>query len=88
MSIFWETWGVVAGIITASGYIPQIIKGYKTKKLDDLSYLLNSMMGVGMAMWIAYGISIHGFAVIATNILGVTLNFILVGMKYHYARKG
>lgn len=82
---FWEAWGIVAGIITASGYIPQIIKGYKTKRLDDLSYLLNSMMGIGMTMWIAYGISIGSFSVIATNVLGVTLNFVLVGMKYRYS---
>jgi len=29
----WEIFGIMAGLITSSGFIPQIIKGYKTKKI-------------------------------------------------------
>jgi len=28
---------IVAGIMILAGWVPQIIKGYKTKKLDDIS---------------------------------------------------
>jgi len=87
MVIAWELWGIIAGIITASGYIPQIIKGHKTKKLEDLSYLLNTLMGFGMVMWIIYGFAINSLSVIATNILGVTLNLVLILMKYFYSKQ-
>ncbi|MFH1181558.1 MAG: SemiSWEET family transporter [Candidatus Woesearchaeota archaeon] len=87
MTAFWEVWGVVAGLVTSSGYIPQIIKGYRTKKLEDLSYLLNALMGLGMLMWLVYGIAIRSLAVTAANILGVSLNITLLAMKYHYSRK-
>jgi len=72
------SWGIVAGLITASGFIPQIMKGYRTKRLEDLSYLLNTLIGLGMVMWIVYGIVISNIAVIATNILGAVLNLALI----------
>ena len=87
MGMMWELWGVVAGLITVSRYIPQIIKGNKSKSLDDLSYFLNILMGSGMEMWMIYGIAIKSFAVVSANILGTILNVTLILMKYTYSRK-
>ena len=84
---FWEIWGIAAGLITTSGYIPQIIQGYKTKSLKDLSYLLNALMGLGMLMWFIYGLSISSVPIIVANIIGVTLNATLIFMKFYYAKK-
>ena len=81
----WELFGMVAGMITVSGFLPQISKGYRTKKLDDLSYSLNILVGTGMFMWIIYGININSIPVIATNIIGVICNIILIAMKYRYS---
>ena len=83
----WEIWGIIAGLITASGFIPQIIKGYRTKRLEDLSYLLNALMGSGMLMWLIYGIQINSISIVVANIIGITLNAILICMKYFYHRK-
>lgn len=82
----WEIFGVLAGAVVLSGFLPQIVKGYKTKKLKDLSYLLNGLIGVGMFMWILYGLHIGSFSVIVTNIFGVSFNIILIVMKYLYEK--
>ena len=29
--------GIIAGILILSGWVPQIVKGYRSKKLDDVS---------------------------------------------------
>ena len=29
--------GIAAGVLILSGWVPQIIRGYKTKKLNDVS---------------------------------------------------
>ena len=39
---------IVAGIMILAGWVPQIIKGYKTKKLDDISKYL--MILIAMAL--------------------------------------
>lgn len=82
----WEIFGTCAGLITIAGFIPQIIKGYRTKKLDDFSVWLSLLMVVGMSMWLVYGIVINSFSVIVANILGIILNVVLLGMKYLYKK--
>jgi MtN3 and saliva related transmembrane protein len=44
----------VAGIIILAGWVPQIIKGYRTKKLDDISKYLMILIAVGAFLWILY----------------------------------
>jgi MtN3 and saliva related transmembrane protein len=83
----WEIFGIAAGVITISGFIPQIIRGYRTKQLDDLSYFLNIFLIVGMSMWVVYGIQKDSFSVIISNIAGIALNFVLLSMKYLYSKK-
>lgn len=82
----WEIFGLVAGAITVSGFLPQIIKGYKTKSLKDLSYLLSTLIGVGMFMWIIYGIVFGSLSIIVANTVGVILNLTLLVMKYNYSK--
>lgn len=83
----WELFGLAAGAMTISGFIPQIIKGYMTKRLDDLSYLLGILISIGMLMWLFYGIHIKSISLIIANIMGVLFNLTLVFMKYIYSRR-
>lgn len=83
----WTIVGVIAGLITVSGFFPQIYKGYRTKRLDDLSYFMLSLLGTGMFLWILYGIHIGSFPVIMANIIGVSCNVILIIMKRHFSRR-
>ncbi len=82
----WEIFGLAAGAITVSGFVPQILKGYKTKHLKDLSYMMNALLCLGMGMWLIYGINKRDVAIIAANIAGVTFNIILMAMKYYYSK--
>lgn len=83
----WEIFGLIAGLLTVSAFIPQIIKGYKTKHLGDLSYLLTFFFVVGMSMWLIYGIQMKSIAIIVTNAIAVFFNLVIIGMKYTYERK-
>jgi MtN3 and saliva related transmembrane protein len=82
----WEIFGLVAGIITVSGFVPQIIKGYKTKHMKDLSYMMNAMLLLGMTMWFIYGINKRSVAIVATNLIGMAFNIAMMAMKYHFSR--
>ncbi len=85
--MFWAILGLTAGFIVVSSFIPQILKGYRTKKLDDLSYLLMSFLGSGMFLWILYGVQIDSIPIIVTNILGVSCNILLIIMKFVYSKR-
>ncbi len=80
----WVVLGLIAGALTTSGYIPQIVKGYRTKKMHDVSILMISILCVGMFLWIVYGYLVNDTALLISNIIGTTFLAILVAMKFHY----
>lgn len=79
--------GLIAGALTTSGYIPQIIKGYRTKKMMDVSFLMISILCIGMFLWIVYGISQNDIPLMVSNTIGTTFLAMLVLMKLHYDKK-
>jgi len=81
-----EILGLIAGAITSIGYLPQIYRGYKTKKLDDVSYFMPGILALGMLLWLVYGIILNAVAVIVANIFGVACSIFLIIMKKKYSR--
>ena len=83
MDIVWL--GLLAGSLTSFGFIPQLIKGYRTKKLDDISYYMPLVLVFGMVLWLTYGIIIFDIPLIAANIFSLGCNILLISMKRYYA---
>ena len=82
----WQIFGIIAGILTSFGFLPQIIKGYRTKHLKDMSYMMNGLLAFGMGMWLIYGINRRDMAIIVANISGVIFNLALIIMKFYYGK--
>jgi MtN3 and saliva related transmembrane protein len=80
-----EVFGLIAGIITSIGFIPQIIKGYRSKKLEDVSYYMPIVLAIGMTIWFIYGFLKEALAIIIANIIGIFCNIILIIMKKKYS---
>jgi len=78
--------GIIAAALVTSSFIPQIVKGYRTKHLDDVSYWLMITICIGMSLWIGYGIIKNDFVIIGANISTIILNMILVAMKFRYSK--
>jgi len=79
--------GLVAGAVTSLGFIPQLIRGFKTKKLDDVSYFMPFILSVGMFLWLIYGIFVQGFPIIVANAFGIFCCVTLLIMKFFYSTK-
>ncbi len=84
-SIFLEILGLVAGAVTSMGYLPQLYKGYKTKKLIDVSYYMPGILAIGMTLWLIYGIFLNAIAVIVANAFGISCSIVLILMKKKYS---
>jgi MtN3 and saliva related transmembrane protein len=81
----WTLLGVSAGVLTSSGYIPQIVKGFRTRSMDDVSALMPGVLGVGMLLWLAYGIHEEDLPIILANIAGSAFAFTIVVQKRLYS---
>jgi MtN3 and saliva related transmembrane protein len=82
----WTYLAFVAGALTSTGYLPQIVKGLKTRKLDDVSLLMPAVLGLGMLIWLIYGLAREDLAIVVANVVGSSLTAVLVGMKLRYSR--
>ncbi len=78
---------IVAGVMILSGWVPQIIKGYRTKKLDDVSKYLMILIAGGAFLWILYGIEKDDMFIIGVNVAAIGLTMIVLSMKHKYRKK-
>jgi len=79
--------GLIAGAVTSVGFVPQLIRGYKTKELDDVSYYMPFTLAVGMTLWLVYGIFVESFPIVVANGFGIGCCLLLLLMKKMYAKK-
>jgi MtN3 and saliva related transmembrane protein len=80
----WTYLGFLAGALTSTGYLPQIVKGYRTKKMHDVSLLMPAVLGVGMFLWLVYGLAREDVVIIVANVVGCSLTSLLVAMKIRF----
>jgi len=80
-----ELIGLLAGAITSAGFLPQLYRGFKTKKLEDVSYFMPIVLAIGMSIWFFYGFLINSFAVMAANAFSITCSIILILLKKKYS---
>ena len=78
--------GILAGILILSGWVPQIAKGYKTKKLNDVSSYLMILIFVGAALWLVYGMALDDIYIIGVNLAAMFLTMIVLAMKLKYEK--
>jgi len=86
----WTYLALVAGALTSTGYVPQIIKGLRTKRMSDVSLLMPAILGLGMFLWLLYGLVREDVAIIAANLVGcaLTLTLVLLKMRYDPRKSG
>ncbi len=78
--------GILAGILILSGWVPQIAKGYRTKKLTDVSSYLMILIFVGATLWLIYGMALDDVYIIGVNVAAMFLTMALLAMKLKYEK--
>jgi len=82
----WMVLGLLAGFLTTVGFVPQIIKGYKSKSMADVSLVMPILIGLGMTLWLIYGIYLDSLPIILWNAVALTLNMGLLILKLKYGK--
>ncbi|MEM3383663.1 MAG: SemiSWEET family transporter [Nitrososphaerales archaeon] len=76
--------GFIALIASSVGFFPQLIKTFKTKKAEDLSFYTLLLLMIATISWIAYGFSRSDLFIVWTNLIIFILVFMLAIMKISY----
>jgi len=59
--------GTFAGINTTISFLPQVIKIYRQKSIEDLSLYMYFIYTMGAVSWIGYGILVSDLIIIIFN---------------------
>lgn len=71
--------GYVAAILTTFSFLPQAMQVIRTKNTTGINLTMYSMFVVGVVCWMAYGIYLKDFALIAANtVTGIFASIVLM----------
>jgi len=81
-----EVFGFVAGFGTTFAALPDLIGMLRRRSSEGINPRMAAIIGVFQILWIYYGLLIASRPVIAWNLVGVVINFLLVGAYLRFAR--
>jgi len=80
------TLGYVAGFLTTASFLPQVVKAWRTRSTEDLSYWMLGAFSGGVGLWIVYGLMLAEPPIVLFNAITLVLALTLVGLKLSHAR--
>ena len=78
--------GLAAGTLTTIAFVPQVVKIWRNKSADDISYGTFILFSIGLLIWLLYGIAIEAPPIIAANAITLLLAVIILVLKARYDR--
>ncbi len=82
--IDWTFLGLIAGMLTTLSYVPQIVKGVRTKHLDDISLAMVVVLGTGFVFWTVYGVVLNNLPLIFWDMVSLSLVLVIIYLKLKY----
>ena len=73
--------GSAAGTLTTVAFIPQVVRAWRTKSVDDLSLWMLLAFTAGVGLWTVYGVVTGALPLIVTNGVTFVLALALLVMK-------
>lgn len=79
-----ETIGLIASIFLSISGLPQVIKSWKTKKVEDISFIMILLFVFAFILWIIYGVFIKSFPIVLTNSVSLLFMGIALFLKIKF----
>ena len=77
--------GIVAGVLTSTSMIPQLIKIIKEKEAEDVSIVMILVLISGLSAWTVYGFMRKDIPIIATNVFSLLVNITMLIFRIKYS---
>lgn len=80
--------GMIANVTSNMAFVPQIIKSYRRKSVEDISIGMFSILFFTQLCWIIYAIPIHAYQLIMSSSIEIILLLPIFIMYCLYSRPG
>ncbi|MBF0626399.1 MAG: SemiSWEET transporter [Magnetococcales bacterium] len=78
--------GYLAGFLSATAYLPQVIKTWRSRTARDLSLTMLILVLAGGVLWLWYGLWVQSMPVVATNGGILLMTGFILGMKLKFQK--
>jgi MtN3 and saliva related transmembrane protein len=79
--------GYLAASLTTLSFLPQALHTFRTRDVSGISLGMYATFTTGVALWLAYGVLLGAWPLIAANGLTLVLALAILVMKLRYSRK-
>jgi MtN3 and saliva related transmembrane protein len=79
-----ETVGALAAMLTTLCWLPQAWRIIRLRDAQAVSLPTNVVFAIGIALWLAYGIALGKWPIIAANAVTLLLILAIVGLKLRH----
>ena len=85
--IAWYAVGAVAATLTSFGFVPQIVKMWRSKSVKDISPFTLLQFIAGVVLWTVYGVHLKDPVVIAANVVSLSTLAIALTIYFRFFKK-
>ncbi|CAN7608124.1 SemiSWEET transporter [Acidovorax sp. LjRoot129] len=80
--------GYLAAALTTCSFVPQALHTFRTRDVGGISLGMYSVFTLGVALWLAYGLALGAWPIVAANAITLALAGTILGMKVIYGARG
>lgn len=82
--MFIQIIGYAAAALTTLCQVPQAVRIVKTHHTKDISFTTYTALGLGVLLWVIYGIYVNDFVIIIANVVTFLIVFYIWLLKLRY----
>jgi MtN3 and saliva related transmembrane protein len=79
-----EAVGALAAMLTTLCWLPQAVRIIRLRDAQAISLPTNVAFAAGIALWLAYGIALGKWPIIAANAVTLALILAIIGLKLRH----
>jgi MtN3 and saliva related transmembrane protein len=79
-----EAIGLVASVLLSVSVIPQVVKSWRTKKVEDISIVMIMLFLVGFTLWVVYGLLVRELPIVLLNGVSLAAMGVTLALKRKY----
>jgi MtN3 and saliva related transmembrane protein len=79
--------GSLAGMLTTISFVPQVLKAWRSKRCDDLSWGMLVTFSTGVVLWLIYGLRLWAMPIIVANSVTLALLVTIIVLKIRYVAR-
>lgn len=79
--------GYLAASLTTLSFLPQALHTFRTRDVRGISLGMYTLFTAGVALWLAYGLLVAAWPVVAANAVTLVLALAILVMKLRYGGK-